>query len=144
MHQIKTATTINSQVYQDGLMIRTDVFVKEQNIDPKMEIDDREDQCTYVVLYVDQTPAAVARYFETSDNGLHIQRVAVLKNFRKKGLATEILNYISEQAQNNHYSYLILGAQDHANKFYQQLGYQTVGPQYEEVGIKHHDMKKML
>ena len=143
MHEIKVSKDLNSDAYKDGLMIRTEVFVNEQNVPQKLEIAD-EDRCTYTTLYIDGSPAAVARYFPTEDNGLHIQRVAVLKQFRKQGLASELLEKIALDAKSQGYDHLILGAQDHANGFYKAIGYHVVGDQYEEAGILHHDMQKDL
>lgn len=99
MHEIKTTTDLNSQIYRDCLNIRTKVFVEEQKVPADMEVDDYEDKCKYYTLYVDQTPAATARYYPTDDNGIHVQRVAVFKDFRKQGLASEVINRIVKDAK---------------------------------------------
>ena len=39
---------------------------------------------------------------------------------------------------------LILGAQDSAIGFYQKFGYQVFGDGYDEEGVAHHNMQKML
>ncbi|AKP68113.1 GNAT family N-acetyltransferase [Companilactobacillus ginsenosidimutans] len=143
MNKIKVSNSLNSNVYKDGLEIRTTVFVGEQNVPQELEIAD-EDNRTYTTLYVNEQPAATARYFPTADNGLHIQRVAVLKEFRHKGLASELLDKIAIDAKIQKFDYLVLGAQDQANGFYQSLGYKVIGDQYEEAGILHHDMRKDL
>ncbi|WP_125708471.1 GNAT family N-acetyltransferase [Companilactobacillus zhongbaensis] len=144
MHEIKTTTDLNSQIYRDCLNIRTKVFVEEQKVPADMEVDDYEDKCKYYTLYVDQTPAATARYYPTDDNGIHVQRVAVSKDFRKQGLASEVINRIIKDAKTNGYSYVILGAQDQANGFYKKLGFKVVGGQYLDAGILHHDMRKEI
>lgn len=144
MHEIKTTTDLNSQIYRDCLNIRTKVFVEEQKVPADMEVDDYEDKCNYYTLYVDQTPAATARYYPTDDNGIHVQRVAVSKDFRKQGLASEVVNRIIKDAKSNGYSYVILGAQDQANGFYKKLGFKVVGGQYLDAGIFHHDMRKEI
>ncbi|MFD1472782.1 GNAT family N-acetyltransferase [Companilactobacillus mishanensis] len=141
MNEIRTSNDLNSTVYKDGLYIRTTVFVDEQNVPPELEIDEFEDKCTYNTLYVNGAAAATARYFPTDDNGIHVQRVAVLKKYRKKGLASELLKHIMKQAQENSYDYIILGAQDQANGFYKKLGFEVIGDQYLDAGILHHDMR---
>ncbi|WP_125770063.1 GNAT family N-acetyltransferase [Companilactobacillus furfuricola] len=144
MHEIKTTTNLASPIYQDGLKIRTKVFVEEQKVPADLEVDDREDKCKYYTLYVKQIPAAVARYYPTEDNGIHIQRVAVLKDFRKQGLASELLNRIIADAKTDGYTYVILGAQDQANGFYKKLGFKVIGPQFLDAGILHHNMRKEI
>lgn len=145
MIKIKYTTDLNSKSYNDGLNIRKAVFIKEQGVNEDLEISD-EDKCEHVTLYSDDKPCATARYFVTDDNGIHIQRVAVLKDFRHQHLATILLNDIITRIKkdSNNYKYIILGAQDHAQEFYKKLGFQVIGEQYQEAGILHHDMKMTI
>lgn len=144
MNEIKFATGNDSQIYSDSISIRKAVFIEEQNVPQELEIDDSEALCTYFVLYIGRKAVATARIFSTSDNGVHVQRVAVLKDYRQQHLGSELLKYIINYAKNHNFIYVILGAQDHAQDFYKRLGFQVFGPQYEEVGILHHDMKLNL
>lgn len=144
MNKIKSSNDINSDIYYDSVDIRKKVFVDEQNVPAEIEIDNDEDKCTYFVLYSNHQAAATARFQTTSDNGIHIQRVAVLKQFRHQHLGTDLLNYIFDYAKEQNFDYIILGAQDHAQAFYTQLGFKVIGEQYEEAGILHHDMKLSL
>ncbi|APX72156.1 GNAT family N-acetyltransferase [Companilactobacillus allii] len=145
MQEIKYTTDLNSKSYQDGLNIRKQVFIKEQGVSESLEISD-EDKCEHVTLYSDGLAVATARFFVTDDNGIHIQRVAVLKEYRHKNLATNLLtDMITKIKKNsNNYKYIILGAQDHAQEFYIKLGFKVIGDQYTEAGILHHDMKLTL
>lgn len=117
MNEIKYSTSLNSLIYQDSVAIRTEVFVNEQNVPKELEIDDLENKCTYFVLYKENKAVACARFFPTADNGIHVQRVAVLKEYRHKNLGTELLNYIFNFVTKENYSYIVLGAQDHAQNF---------------------------
>lgn len=144
MDKIKYSDDINSDIYKDSLNIRETVFVKEQHVDKNIEIDNDEAKCTYFTLYSNDKPAATARFQVTDDNGIHIQRVAVLKEFRHQRLGSKLLDFIFKFAKEKHFDYVILGSQDHAQKFYQQLGFKVVGDQYREAGILHHDMKMSL
>jgi len=144
MKEIINAQGTDSTIYQDSLKIRKAVFVKEQQVPQNLEIDDIEDQCTYFNIYLDGQAVATARLSPTNDNGVHIQRVAVLKNFRKQHLGSELIKSMIDFARKNNFNYAILGAQDHAQPFYKKLGFEVVGEQYTEVGILHHDMKLNL
>lgn len=144
MQEIKVSNDLNSNVYKDSLKIRQAVFVEEQKVPADIEVDANEDKCIYNTLYVEEKPAATARYYPTPDNGIHIQRVAVLKDYRQKGLASELINKIAVDAKTQGYTYIVLGAQDQANGFYKKLGFKVIGEQYEEAGILHHEMKKEI
>ncbi|MBA1393976.1 GNAT family N-acetyltransferase, partial [Lactobacillus sp. XV13L] len=126
------------------LNIREKVFVAEQKVPQELEVDQYENKCTYYVLYRERKPVATTRFYTTEDNGWHIQRVAVLKPYRRQGYAKQLLLYIEDQAQKAHIDYLTLGAQDQAQGFYSKLGFVVQGPQFLDAGIKHHKMVKYL
>ena len=144
MKEIRHTTDISSKIYTDSLNIRKTVFVKEQNVPQNLEIDDLETSCTYFNLYLNDIAVATARFYPIKDNGIHVQRVAVLKEYRQQHLGSELFKSIFEYAQEQNYAYVILGAQDHAQAFYKKLGFKVIGEQYQEVGISHHDMKLNL
>lgn len=140
--EIKATKDLASQIYKDALMIRKEVFVKEQGVDMALELDG-ELGPTYYVLYYKGKPAATART-SSEQAGWHIQRVATLKSYRKLGLAKRLLSKIEEDARQSKVAYLTLGAQDSAQGFYTKLGYQVVGAGFLDAGIAHHRMDKVL
>lgn len=140
--EIKATKDLASQIYQDALMIRKEVFVKEQGVDMALELDG-ELGPTHYVLYYKGKPAATART-SSEQAGWHIQRVATLKSYRKLGLAKRLLSKIEEDARQSKVAYLTLGAQDSAQGFYTKLGYQVVGAGFLDAGIAHHRMAKPL
>ncbi|WP_281165854.1 GNAT family N-acetyltransferase [Liquorilactobacillus sicerae] len=140
---IKNGTGTSATCYQAALMIRQQVFVKEQHVSPELEIEN-EDQARYYVGYLDSTPVTTVRVIEQADGAWHLQRVATLKKFRQQGLARRMLNFVEESAKKSEVPYLTLGAQDQAQGFYLKLGYNVVGDGFLDAGIKHHRMEKKL
>ncbi|MEO2873367.1 N-acetyltransferase, partial [Lacticaseibacillus paracasei] len=49
--EVKTTTTLDSQIHQDSVQIRTHVFVEEQHVPPELEVDADEAKATYFVIY---------------------------------------------------------------------------------------------
>jgi predicted GNAT family N-acyltransferase len=133
----------SANCYQDALKIRHLVFVNEQHVPLELEIDN-EERADYFVGYLDQTPVATARVTSQKDGAWHIQRVAVLIEYRQRGFASQILRYIEQVARKEQVPYLTLGAQDQAQGFYLKLGYQVIGDGFVDAGIKHHQMNKKL
>lgn len=138
------SNNLNSTIYKDSLSIRNKVFVYEQQVPPEMEVDEFEDQTTYVVGYLDLIPVATARLLPMEQRTYKVQRVAVLKNYRGRQLGKQIMNEIERFAIENNHTSLILGAQDHAIGFYSSLGYTINSEGYLDAGIPHHDMVKIL
>lgn len=139
------ASTVDTQspIYKDSLQIRRTVFISEQQVDPTIEIDEKENQCIHLVAYNPLGKAiATARLYPLSQTALKIQRVAVLKEERRKHYGEELMQQIEQIARDKKFTTLVLGAQNHALPFYERLGYSIIGEEYEEAGILHHDMEK--
>lgn len=141
--EIKSSNSLESLIYKDALLIRKEVFVEEQGVSLELEIVDEKGP-VYFTGYLDKTPVATARAFEEEPGVWHIQRVAVRKDYRGQGLASELLNTIEASARKAEIKILTLDAQDQAQAFYKKLGYHVVGEGFMDAGIAHHRMDKTL
>jgi predicted GNAT family N-acyltransferase len=140
---IKTFTT-SEQGYQDALAVRRDVFVREQQIDEKEEIDNNEDVSLHFVLYDEDKPIGAARLREVNGEG-KVERVCILSSHRKKGLGEELMNAMETAAIKRSLPSLILYAQTQAEDFYKKLGYLTTSKEpFLDANIPHVAMKKAL
>lgn len=144
MH-FKATTDTGSRIYTEALAIREEVFIEEQAVDKSLEIDELENQTTHLVGYCDSVPCCTARLYLKNQSHLKIQRVAVLKKYRHKGIGTELLQEIEKLAQQHfRVRYLVLDSQDHAIPFYEKSGYKASGEGFMDAGIPHHYMKKEI
>jgi predicted GNAT family N-acyltransferase len=138
--EVKTTTTLDSQIHQDSVQIRTHVFVEEQHVPPELEVDADEAKATYFVIYDAGVPVATARILPEGD-AYHVQRVAVEKAYRKHGLGKMVFEAIMTYARAQQIQALRLGAQVQAIGFYKALGFQlTDRPEFLDAGIRHHEM----
>lgn len=143
MITIKHSKDINSDIYQTSLAIRKEVFMNEQQVPASIEIAD-EEQCVHFVLYEDGVAKATVRLFPVDDQTFKVQRMAVLKENRKKGFGHSLLVDAENYAKKEGKFAIILGAQTHALAFYQKNGYETIGDEFLVSNIKHFNMKKTL
>lgn len=143
MITIKHTEDIHSTIYEDALAIRKEVFVTEQQVPLSLEIED-ENLCVHFVLYEDNKPAATVRLFPKDDTTYKIQRMAVVKQSRKKGFGRDIMVAAEEYAKNVGKAQTLLGAQTHALAFYKSMGYEAFGDEFLDAGIKHFNMKKEI
>lgn len=145
MLRFERTTDIESPIYRDALEIRLTVFVNEQNVSPAIEIDEKESSCIHVVGYDhNHNPIATARLFPLDKENYKVQRVAVLLSERGKQLGNLLMNEMETIARENGAQRIILGAQNQALPFYKKIGYTVFGDEYEEAGILHHDVEKMI
>lgn len=126
------------------IKIREEVFIQEQEIPYDLEIDehDRLDDpvCKHFLFIVDGMPAGCARAIDNGNDAIKIQRIAISKNYRKKGYGSYLLKAVEEYYQSNHYK---LSAQEYAIPFYVRNGYQVVNDvSYLDANIPHKDMEK--
>ncbi|GAB7387483.1 hypothetical protein BSNK01_13200 [Bacillaceae bacterium] len=73
-----------------------------------------------------------------------VGRVAVLENWRGRGLGKEIMLALEKEAIKRGFTKLKLNAQCQARAFYEKLGYRPVSDVFLEAGIEHVTMEKRL
>lgn len=100
---MKVIVAENETQLNDALSVRKDVFVNEQNVPLEEEVDqyDTLDAATHFVVYSnDKTPIGAGR-LRTIDGSGKIERICILKNFRKTGagklLMEEILRFAKKK-----------------------------------------------
>jgi predicted GNAT family N-acyltransferase len=130
-----------SRLQEEILSIRFDVFVKEQGVDPSLEIDGRDSECLHAVATVVGGKAVGTG--RLLPNG-HIGRMAVLPAFRSHGVGSAILRALIEAAKNRGHRQIVLSSQVHAKHFYERFGFQAQGDPYFEAGIEHVHMHLKL
>ncbi|MFC6274398.1 GNAT family N-acetyltransferase [Levilactobacillus tangyuanensis] len=123
--------------YDDALAIRKAVFINEQGIDPKLELDGTDEDKMHYVGYVADEPVTTARLDMLAGNRLKIQRVATVADARKKGYAGTLIQQIIHDAEASGVAHIELDAQVTALDFYRQLGFVPVGETFMEAGIEH-------
>jgi predicted GNAT family N-acyltransferase len=120
--------------------IRQTVFIEEQHVPEELEWDNEDKDCVHVLALNDNKPAGVARIKKDG----HIGRMAVLKNYRKKGIGSALLNKLTAFAQSNNYTKLYLHAQVDAIKFYKKHGFKVCSQEFMDAGIPHMTMEKRI
>ena len=119
--------------------IRREVFVNEQNCPPELEWEN-EDKSIHFLATVEGIPAGASRWRKT-DKGYKLERFAVLKDFRGTGVGQELVKAVlTDLPVDAHYVYL--HAQTPAVSFYERLGFEKTGPEFEEAGIWHYKMTR--
>lgn len=121
--------------------VRLAVFVVEQNIPEELEWD-AHDAVSMHALAEDAAgvPIGCARLLPDG----HIGRVAVLSEWRGRGVGAELLIRLIELAQERGDRRVRLHSQAQAAPFYARYGFEPVGPPFMEAGIPHQTMERVL
>ena len=120
--------------------IRKEIFINEQNIPKNLEIDGSDKYAKNMILTIDNKPIGTGRLIEI-DNKMYIGRIAILKEHRKKGYATKIINFLLDEAKNMGYNEVFIHSQLHAKEFYEKIGFKAFGEEFLEANIPHINMK---
>ena len=120
--------------------IRYTVFVEEQGVPRDIELDEMDPRCIHAVAFEDDKAVATGRLLPDG----HIGRMAVLKEWRGRGIGGQILNALMNEARARGDREVALSAQVHATAFYRAHGFVEEGAEYLEAGIAHRDMRRRL
>lgn len=126
-------------MFRLALEIRTDVFVKGQNVPAELEHDEKDKTAHHYLLFVDDKATATARWRETNA-GIKLERFAVLETSRNLGLGAIILSEVLKDVI-PHGKNIYLHSQEAAVNFYLKHGFKVVSERFEEAGIGHYRME---
>jgi predicted GNAT family N-acyltransferase len=114
-----------------------EVFQKGQNISKDADFDGLDDIAEHVICYLDNEVVGTIR-IRYLHNDMKLERLAVLASARGKSIGKEIMlftiNYFKTKPE---LKGILLSAQQYLEKFYNNLGFTTLGEPYTEVGIPH-------
>ncbi|WP_323675569.1 GNAT family N-acetyltransferase [Halorubellus sp. PRR65] len=145
---------------EDAFAVRRAVFVDEQGVDESLEWDDWDDDpaTTHVVAY-DRDPtrdaavevadgvrpvgAARLRPKDRVDAVVgKVERVAVLESYRGTGVGRALMDALEDAGRERGFEGFLLHSQTRAAGFYERLGYERFGDEFDEAGIPHVKMRK--
>ena len=129
---------------QGALDVRREVFVEEQGISEDLEYDGNDSNALHVVVKDGERVIATARVQFPTSGQAKIERMAVLKTFRHKGIGGGMMAFLDEELENRQVEQVILHAQCAVAAFYRSCGFEESGLPFLEAGIKHIEMQRRL
>ena len=105
------------------------------------EWDDADLHCLHALVLTAKRDAVGTGRLEPTGK---IGRIAVLAEFRGRGLGGELLEWLVAQAGQQGMDTVYLNAQERALQFYLQHAFRPLGPIFDEVGIPHQRMSRKL
>ncbi|OIJ68737.1 GNAT family N-acetyltransferase [Streptomyces mangrovisoli] len=134
--------------------LRKEVFVGEQGVPEDIEYDAYDAVAVHVLAITgDGVPLGTGRLLhgeraaEKTGGDLtlgSLGRLAVAQRSRGLGVGVALVRAIEDAARARGLAAVDLHAQTHALGFYERLGYEPYGAEYEEAGIPHQGMRRAL
>ena len=122
-------------------IVRGIVFMEEQAVPYRDEIDEYEFSSVHVLGEIDGEPVAAGRirFLETTAK---LERLAIRPHYRKKGYGHRLVDYMMDVVRKNGIHDFLIHAQTHLTGFYGEHGFVVDGDQFEEAGIPHYRMRR--
>ncbi|WP_203229102.1 GNAT family N-acetyltransferase [Halobellus captivus] len=132
---------------RDAFDLRRAVFVEEQGVDEEIEWDEHDEpdaDATHFVAYDDGDVVGAARFRGVDGEVGKVERVAVAADRRGEDWGRRVMDAVESHAHADGFDRLALHAQTQVRGFYERLGYDAFGEEFEEAGIPHIEMEKEL
>lgn len=125
--------------------IRREVFSLEQRLTDVVDADDydRGPEAVVLLAFLGELAAGTGRVHVWRTEG-QIAWVAVRRQFRRQGVGWDLMDRLLSVAGERGARRVTLSAQTHALRFYQLLGFRTVGETYIMSDIEHITMIRDL
>lgn len=123
--------------------LRRSVFVDEQDVPEDRELDGLDGEATHLLAW-DGYPVGTARIREYEAGVAKVERVAVEASRRGEGIGRDLMAHAEAFAADAGYGTVRLDAQVPVVEFYERLGYEAFGDEFEDAGIPHRSMRKRL
>jgi len=129
---------------QEAFEVRRQVFVREQSISEDLVFDGHDREALHMVVKDGERVIGSARVQFLADSQAKLERMAILKRYRRKGIGREMLLFLDTIWKDKQVQQVIIHAQLEVIPFYKLCGFDEFGSPFREAGIKHMKMRKQL
>ena len=142
MHNFIFKEISSKEEMNKSYAIRTRVFCEEQKISKEIEFDNLDHLCGHFLIFDGVKAIGTARVRQKEKDLLKIERVAVLKEFRRLKVGSILIKNVIKHYLNLDYNKsIILHSQVAVADFYKSLNFISYGNDFLEDGIPHIAMK---
>jgi predicted GNAT family N-acyltransferase len=144
MDNLSCKIVVNDCELKGAFEVRKQVFVEEQGIPEDLELDEHDMEAMHMVAKDGERIVGTARVLFLAASQAKLERMAILKPFRHRGIGKSIISFLDEEFKNRGIEQVVLHAQCSAVNFYKSCGFEESGSPFWEAGIKHVKMQKRL
>jgi predicted GNAT family N-acyltransferase len=121
-----------------ALALREQVFCGEQGVPPSEEVDRLDEQAMHVVALVPGEPRVIGtlRLLSLGEQ-VKLGRVAVAREWRRRGIATRMIDLALARARDGGARRARLASQLGATELYEHAGFAVESEPFKEAGIDH-------
>jgi predicted GNAT family N-acyltransferase len=130
---------------RDALRVREHVFCREQGVPRELEIDGRDGTALHLLAVEAEADRVIGTLRLLLGEGVaKVGRVAVEREWRRRGIASRMLDLALVRARERGFEQARLASQLDATGLYERAGFAVESEPFEEAGIAHVWMGRRL
>ncbi|MGZ5247947.1 MAG: GNAT family N-acetyltransferase [Flavitalea sp.] len=133
-----------SKEYQQMVNLRNEILRKPLGLTFTQEELEKEKEEILIGAFEDEKMLGCCMLIKESPSVVRLRQMAVLNNLQGKGIGRALMQFAENIARDRGFRKITMHARKSAIGFYEKLGYQVTGNEFNEVTIPHHIMEKPL
>jgi ribosomal protein S18 acetylase RimI-like enzyme len=133
-----------SKEYQQMVQLRNDLLRKPLGLHFTPEELEKEKEEILIGAFEEEKMLGCCMLIRHDNTKVRLRQMAVLNNLQGKGIGRALMQFAENIARDRGFHKITMHARKSAIGFYEKLGYQVIGEEFEEVTIPHYIMEKIL
>ena len=133
-----------SREYQQMVQLRNDILRKPLKLTLTPEELEKEKDEILIGAFEEEKMLGCCMLIIIDPFTVRLRQMAVLNNLQGKGIGRALMQFAENIARDRGFKKIIMHARKSAAGFYEKLGYQVCGEEFEEVTLPHYEMEKKL
>ena len=133
-----------SREYQQMVQLRNEILRKPLKLYLTPEELEKEKEEILIGAFEEEKMLGCCMLITVDLSRVRLRQMAVLNNLQGKGIGRALMQFAENIARDRGFKKITMHARKSATGFYEKLGYQICGPEFEEVTLPHFEMEKKL
>ena len=133
-----------SKEYHQMVHLRNEILRKPLGLEFTPEELEKEKDEILIGAFEEEKMLGCCMLIRVDKSTVRLRQMAVLNNLQGKGIGRALMQFAENIARDRGYRKIIMHARASAIGFYEKLGYQVSGNEFEEVTLPHYTMEKRL
>jgi predicted GNAT family N-acyltransferase len=130
--------------YQQMVKLRDDVLRKPLGLQFSPDELAKEKDHLLMAAYEDDQLLGCCMLVEEDPQTVRLRQMAVLNDLQGKGIGKALMNFAENLARDRGYKIITMHARKNSIGFYEKMGYEKSGVEFQEITIPHYVMEKKL
>jgi ribosomal protein S18 acetylase RimI-like enzyme len=133
-----------SREYQQMVQLRNDILRRPLGLQFTPDELEKEKEEILIGAFEEEKMLGCCMLIKEAPTAVRLRQMAVLNNLQGKGIGRALMQFAENIARDRGFQKITMHARKTAVGFYEKLGYNVCGQEFEEVTIPHYVMEKLL